>query len=754
MKHPLSRVLVVAAAVVGLPGMSLGETEAGKVPLSVSPKVDRPAEAALVLDGPIQRQVRGVIDNWLLIAPEKNPAILEMFADRDKTPYRNLLPWSGEFAGKYLTACVEMIRLTGDQGLRAKVQGFVDRLVVLQDEDGYLGPYPKAHRLTGKAPNSEATWDAWGHYHIMLGLMMWHDLAADAKALRCAEKIGDLLCARFLGGGKHVADMGSPDQNQAVIHGLCRLYRKTGTARYLELAEQIVKEFEIKGAGDYLRTALAGQEFYATPKPRWESLHAVLGLAELHRITGKEDYRRAFEHIWWSIVKLDRHNNGGFSSGEQAVGNPYHGAAIETCCTIAWLATSFEMLRTTGNSIVADEMELSTLNSVVGFHSADGAWCTYNTPMDGRRIPSTTDIAFQIRPGSEQLNCCSVNAARGFGMISDWALMTEKANGPTPAALVLNWYGPSSLSAQVGGAKVILKQETDYPRSGRVALQVSPERPSKFALKLRIPHWSAQTKVLVNDVETAAQPGSYCTINREWKAGDRVTLDLDFRLRAWVGERECSDKVSFYRGPILLVLDRPKSAVRQRPGSWQHFGQLHASREKGSAFEYDFEGEGIRWFGMLFDDAGKARVLIDGKEVAMVDQYGPVREKPFSWEHRGLAPGKHTIRIEVSGEKVAESRNTWSNVVGFGKPDALKPESPTDISPIDLARFKGEQVGNEDVHALGGYRVGDDQQSLLLRDFGTAGRNDSIYTSWIPVKNAQPVPFSTTNPLRTRLVRP
>ncbi len=62
------------------------------------------------------------------------------------------------------------------------------------------------------------------------------------------------------------------------------------------------------------------------------------------------DHRRgpisdAFEHFWWSIVKYDRHNNGGFASGEQAQGNPYHQGAIETCCTIAWVATTVEMLQ-------------------------------------------------------------------------------------------------------------------------------------------------------------------------------------------------------------------------------------------------------------------------------------------------------------------------------------------------------------------------------------------------------------------------
>ncbi len=104
--------------------------------------------------------------------------------------------------------------------------------------------------------------------------------------------------------------------------GCCLLHEKTGEKRYLELARQIVDEFaadDPKGqplAGDYLRRGLAGGEFYRLPKPRWESLHPVLALAELARIDGDERYRKAFTNLWWSIARIDRHNNGSFSSGE------------------------------------------------------------------------------------------------------------------------------------------------------------------------------------------------------------------------------------------------------------------------------------------------------------------------------------------------------------------------------------------------------------------------------------------------------
>src|SRR5437773_5415886 len=101
------------------------------------------------------------------------------------------------------------------------------------------------------------------------------------------------------------------------------------------------------------------------------------------------------------------------------------------------------MLRMTEDSIVADELELSMLNSVLGLHSPSGRWVTYNTPMDGIRKASAHDIVFQARAGSPELNCCSVNGARGLGMISDWALVRSGED------VLLNWYGPSTISTRL-----------------------------------------------------------------------------------------------------------------------------------------------------------------------------------------------------------------------------------------------------------------------------------------------------------------
>lgn len=547
-----------SGAIVGI--MPTGLVPSLSAETNANPRCERLRQTQYRLDGWVGNYLTGVTEQWLKIAPRSNPAMLGMFQDRDRLPHREMVPWAGEFAGKYLTAATLVYRIYRDAELRKDLDQFVSRLVSLQAEDGYLGPWPKDSRLTGHAPNAgEAggpTWDAWGHYHIMVGLLLWHEETQDERALVCAKKIGDMVCRKLA--NARLVDTGSTEMNLALIHSMCLLYRRTRDTSHLQMAQKICDEFAAKDdkgsflAGDYLNSALAGKEYYQTPKPRWESLHPIMGLVELFWLTGENRYRQAFEHIWWSIVKLDRHNNGGFSSGEQAQGNPYHPGAIETCCTVAWIALSVEMLRLTANSVVADEIELSTLNSVLGFHSPTGRWVTYNTPMDGVRKASAHDIVFQARAGSPELNCCSVNGARGLGMIGEWALMNADGD------LILNWYGPSTMEVRLAsGVKVTLRQNTEYPRNNLINLVIETEKPARFTLKLRVPYWSLDTRITVDGEKVAnITPGAYACLEKEWRSGNRVEIALDFSFHYWVGEKECAQKAALYRGPILLAYDR------------------------------------------------------------------------------------------------------------------------------------------------------------------------------------------------------
>jgi len=743
--HKITALILLVALSATAHAAAKSPAEVNAVTLAVRPRLLRPVEISYRFEAASGSYLNAISENWLKVAPGRNPGILGMFANRDKD--QNLLAWSGEFAGKYLTAAVQVLRLTQDKQLRNYLQNFVDRLIALQAEDGYLGPWPKPLQLSPK----NHVWDAWGHYHIMVGLLFWYEQTNDSNALAAAGKIGDLLCEKFLGRPGSLAALGWPEMNLAPAHSLTLLYEKTGKIRYLQLARQIIEE-ELPKAGDYLNAALTGKEFYqsnaiemkpspiprvAGINPRWESLHTIMALPELYWLTGDERYSRAFEHIWWSIAEFDRHNTGGFSSAEKAGGNPYAAGAIETCCTVAWAALSVEMLKMTGNSVVADELELTLTNAIYGYQSRDGSWCTYDTPMNGRRIPTTISLAFQKRPGTEELSCCSVNAARGFGLLSDWALMQHDNS------IILNWYGPSLMSTRVNGVDVTLRQQTDYPRTGNIRLDIAPAQPTTFTLKLRIPHWSQDTFAAVNGKPLPKiTPGRYLQLTRKWKKGDRIEIQLDMSLHFWVGQNRFQGRSSIYRGPVLLAYN-PKNDPENIHFSehWKQFGRLYCSRDIGATLSYTFTGTTIRWFGNRFDDAGVARVEIDGKEVDVVDQYGPGRELPFSRQYDRLKPGRHTIELTIIDDKNHRSKDYWVNIAAFSQPD--------DDPRLDAAKMNPRLIQPRRPAIVAVECTDTNGNAVRLCDFDSAGQSNRYYISWLKVVNAPDVPFSRSNPRRS-----
>ncbi len=522
------------------------------------PTLDSPADLHFSPHGWVGECVSANESNWLIPAPATNPGMLEMFANRQnlhsvngRGDTRDPVPWAGEFAGKYLLSAVQSLRLTGSPTLERVVRRFVRQLLATQGSDGSLG-MPLA-------------WDLWGQYHVMLGLLRWYEHTADAHALAACERAANLACARYLGRVSAIESdhPGDGEKNQAILHVLALLYEYTGQQNYLDLVHAIELEWTKPPFFNFLENALAGKDFFAGVRPRWESLHDIQAIAELYFITGQARYRLAFEQMWGNIRTLDRHATGGFTSGEAATGNSYDPRYIETCGTVAWMALTVDMLRMTADSTAADELELSLFNAILGAQSPDGRLWTYHTPMGGipidgitpaarlgYRLPAYYDLAWQSRDQYPLLSCCAANGPRGLGCLSEWAVMLAGN------AIVINYYGPSTLRVTApGGTPVTLIQETSYPTEGAVKVTVTPSQKAFFTIRLRVPAWSTTTGVEVNGVPQACEPGAYCELSREWSPGDVIYLTLDMSVRLVAGASNAQGLSAAYRGPLLLAFD-------------------------------------------------------------------------------------------------------------------------------------------------------------------------------------------------------
>jgi hypothetical protein len=90
--------------------------------------------------------------------------------------------------------------------------------------------------------------------------------------------------------------------------------------------------------------------------------------------------------------------------------------------------------------------------------------------------------------------------------------------------------------------------------------------------------------------------------------------------------------------------------------------QAKYAGKKGNTLEFTFEGTAISLEGNWKKDAGKAELYIDGQLHSTFDTYfyyNKQEQTPINICHAlHLTPGKHTLKLVVTGEKKPESLDT------------------------------------------------------------------------------------------------
>ena len=104
-----------------------------------------------------------------------------------------------------------------------------------------------------------------------------------------------------------------------------------------------------------------------------------------------------------------------------------------------------------------------------------------------------------------------------------------------------------------------LREASAYPWSGDIRIEVDPEPPSAFDLKLRVPGWAKGATAAVNGEPVALTPErGYATIHRLWSKGDVVSLRLPMppeRLYAHPNVRMDVGRVALRRGRLIYCVE-------------------------------------------------------------------------------------------------------------------------------------------------------------------------------------------------------
>ena len=460
------------------------------------------------------------------ITDETSPAIA--LFDPQRAAGNHEGDWYGEHAGKWLYAAAKAAARTQDPELGTKLRRVADYLVGVQRADGYLGTYAPERRFTEKplpprrtwdgAPGRR-TWDLWTHSYLVLGLLEVHRHFPDSRYLECARRIGDLCWKALTEEGIDVTHLGNHHGMSAsvLLDPAVELYFATKERRYLDLAKLIVEQADRRPELNLLTRALGGADAsdIGTGKA-YQLAWNLVGLAKLHRATGETRYLDAVCCVWNSIrehhLTLGGGPWGGVAQRSREVFNPAGVFSpfgyVETCSTFAWIQLNRELLTITGEAKYAEEIERSAYNDLLGAQAPNGEdWNYYSFP-NGARVFTT------------YWRCCKSSGAMA---LEELPAIAYRVTGDDEITVGLYGPGEASLAlSRVGAVK--LEQSTAYPFAGDVRIRVYPERTARFRIRVRVPAWASESRIEVNGVEVrdAFAPGSFATLEREWKPGDEI----------------------------------------------------------------------------------------------------------------------------------------------------------------------------------------------------------------------------------------
>lgn len=458
--------------------------------------------------------------------------------------------WDGEHVGKWLHAATLAWVNTGDPALREKLDYVAAELCKCQLADGYLGTYLDKDRWT--------EWDVWAHKYNLIGLLTYIRYTGNESPLSTCRRMGDLLCNTFgdesgkrdiIKAGHHVGLAPT-----SVLEPMVLLYRLTGEPRYLDFCKYILRAWEQPNGPKVISTLLTLKRVDKVGNGKaYEMLSCLNGALEYYRTVGDSQVLQACLNAWQDIVAKRLYITGTASYGEVFHDDydlPNVDNVGETCVTVTWLQFNAQLLRLTGEARFAEQLERVALNQLLGAQQCDGSAWGYYVQMEGKKPYSSTLDG----------HCCLSSGPRGVALLPTFAMTTD-ADG---AVVNLFETGTADLKLH-NGVQIAVKTETRYPDEDRIRLSIEPSAAQTFALKLRPPAWCENyaMKVDGHSVQTRACPEGYVVVNRAWKHGDKVELQLQLKPRVVLGDHMNQGKLALMYGPLVLAADEallPKSS--------------------------------------------------------------------------------------------------------------------------------------------------------------------------------------------------
>ena len=501
----------------------------------------------------------GRIDNFLAAAGKRENKVCSEYPFDDTDVY------------KWIEGASYALQVSPNKKLSLYLDTLVAIIGAAQEKDGYLYTFRTIkpavlHEWLGEKRwqnDSILSHELYNAGHLYEAAYAHYNATGKRSLLNIALKNADLLVKTF-GYGKIEEYPG----HQIVEIGLAKLYRITGNKKYLDLAKFFL---DVRGPkGDAYNQA--NKKVINQTEAEGHAVRAAYmysGMADVAALTGDKNYLKAIDAIWNDVVEKKLYITGGIGAtgnGEafgEAYDLPNMSAYAETCAAIANVYWNSRMFLLHGDAKYIDVLERTLYNGLLSGMSLSGNRFFYPNPL--------ASVGQHDRSSWFSCACCISNMTRFLPSVPGYVYAQNNND------LYVNLFMSNNSNIKLTAGKVNIAQKTNYPWNGKIDMAITPEKVTNFTLHVRIPGWAQQQPVPGNlyNTNNNQTPVSitingkpylykiekgYAVINRSWKKGDKVSIDLPMQpQKIFANEKVKADagRFAIQYGPVVYCLEGP-----------------------------------------------------------------------------------------------------------------------------------------------------------------------------------------------------
>lgn len=445
----------------------------------------------------------------------------------------------GHTTGHLLSGLALMYASTGDERYKVKADSLVKGLTEVQqalNQDGYLSAWPQ--ELINRNIAGKKVWAPWYTLHkLFAGLIDQYLYADNKQALQVASAMASWAYKKL--------QPVTPEQRTRMLRNEFGGINESFYNLYA-----ITSDPQCQWLGDFFYH----QEMLDPLKEGKDILdhkHAntyipkLLGLTRNYEIAAKGDGDTIAAFFWKTVI--DHHSFcTGSNSDKEKFFKPDNQSALltgytgESCNVYNMLKLTRHLYCHSGDIKYADYYEKALFNHILGQQDPATGMIAYFLPMlpGAHKVYSTPDSSFWCCVGSGFENQAKYGEAIYYHGDND---------------LYVNLFIPSVLTWKEKGMQ--LKQETAFPQNGAIVFTIEEAPAAALTLRLRYPSWTgagASVKVNGKIISIKQRPGSYITINRTWKQGDKIDVNFPLTLHT-IAANDNPGKAAIAYGPVVLA---------------------------------------------------------------------------------------------------------------------------------------------------------------------------------------------------------